>query len=105
MGRGYVGLLGAVLGAVPALAQEPLAEVRSLREVQGAITAVDARQGTLMLAEGKGRVELRVDESTTIFLPGGTGSLADLSPGQKIRAAYERGDKGSVAQWIEVVEP
>ncbi|MDY7227934.1 hypothetical protein [Hyalangium rubrum] len=104
MGRAYLGLWGVVLSAGPALAQEPPAEVRSLQEVQGAIASVDARRGTLMLSEGKGRVELRVDASTTIFLPGGIGSLADLTPGQKVRAAYERGDKGPVAQWIELVE-
>jgi hypothetical protein len=94
-----------LLGAVPALAQEPPAEVRSLREVEGAISSVDVRRGTLTLAEARGRVELRVDASTTIFLPGRTGRLSDLSPGQRLRVAYEQGERGAVAQWIELLEP
>lgn len=104
MSRGGVGVWGALLGAVPALAQEPPAEVRSLREVEGAISSVDVRRGTLMLAEARGRVELRVDASTTIFLPGRTGRLEDLSPGQRLRVAYEQGERGAVAQWIELLE-
>jgi hypothetical protein len=100
-----VGLWGALLGAVPALAQEPPAEVRSLREVQGPITAVDAQGGTLTLEHSSGRVELRVDGSTTIFLPGHTGRLADLKAGQRVRAAYEPRERGAVAQWIELMEP
>jgi hypothetical protein len=105
MGRGVVGLWSALLGAVPALAQEPPAEVRSLREVQGPITAVDARGGTLTLEHSSGRVKLRVDGSTTIFLPGHTGRLADLKAGQRVRAAYEPRERGAVAQWIELLEP
>jgi hypothetical protein len=100
--------LGAVgLGAVPALAQEPPAEVRSLREVQGPISAVDTRGGTVRVAleEPGGQVELRVDGDTTIFLPGRTGRLADLKVGQRVRAAYEPRRRGWVAQWIEVLEP
>jgi hypothetical protein len=105
MSRGVVGLWGALLGAVPALAQEPPAEVRSLREVQGPITAVDAQAGTLTLEHSSGRVELRVDGSTTIVLPGHTGRLADLKAGQRVRAAYEPRARGAVAQWIELLEP
>jgi hypothetical protein len=100
-----MGLWGALLGAVPALAQAPPAEVRSLREVQGAITAVDARRGTLTIEVAGERVELRVDASTTIFLPGRTGRLADLSPGQRMRAAYEPRERDAVAQWLELLEP
>ena len=106
MGRGHVGLWAAVLwGAVPALAQEPPAEVRSLREVQGSITAVDGHGGTLTLEEPSGRVKLRVDANTTIFLPGRTGRLTDLKAGQRVRAAYEPRERGAVAQWIELLEP
>jgi hypothetical protein len=105
MGLGRVGLWGALLGAVPALAQEPPAEVRGLREVEGAIFAVDVRQRTLSLAQARGRVELRVEASTTIFLPGGMGRLEDLSPGQRLRVAYEPGERGAVAQWIELLTP
>jgi hypothetical protein len=95
------------LGAVPALAQEPPAEVRSLREVQGPITAVDARGGTVTvtLEEASERVELRVDGDTTIFLPGRTGRLADLKTGQRVRAAYEPRERIWMAQWIELVAP
>lgn len=106
MSRGYVGVWGAVLlGAVPALAQEPPAEVRSLREVQGEITSVDGTRGTLTLMEASGRVELRVDASTTIFLPGRTGRLADLKAGQRVRAAYEPRERDAAAQWIELLDP
>jgi hypothetical protein len=106
MGRGSLWLWGVgVLGALPVQAQEPPAEVRSLREVQGPVTAVDLRRSTLTLEEASGRVELRVDETTTFFLPGRTGSLADLKPGQRVRATYERGEHGAVAQWIELLEP
>jgi hypothetical protein len=96
-----------VLGAVPALAQEPPAEVRSLREVRGTITAVDELGGTVKvtLEEASERVELRVDGDTTLFLPGRTGRLGDLKAGQRVRAAYEPGERAWVAQWIELVEP
>ncbi|HYH95603.1 hypothetical protein [Hyalangium sp.] len=101
----WLGVVG--LGAVPALAEEPPAEVRSLREVQGPISAVDTREGTLSLTleEPSGRVELRVDGETTIFLPGRTGRLADLKTGQRVRAAYEQRERVFVAQWIELLEP
>jgi hypothetical protein len=105
MVRGYLWLAVAWLGAVPALAEEPPAEVRSLREVSGSITAVDMHRGTLTLEEASGRVELRVDGDTTIFLPGRTGRLADLKAGQRVRAAYEPREHVSVAQWIELVGP
>jgi hypothetical protein len=106
MGRGHAVLWGVVLGALPALAQEPaVAEVRSLREVQGRITAVNTRGGTLTLEHPGGRVELRVDGGTTLFLPGHTGKLEDLRVGQHVRAAYEPRERGAVAQWIELVEP
>jgi hypothetical protein len=106
MGRGNLWLWGvAALGALPALGQEQPAEVRSLREVEGSITAVDVRKGTLTLEEASGRVELHVDGGTTFFLPGRTGRLADLVPGQRVRVAYERGERGAVAQWLQVLEP
>jgi hypothetical protein len=105
MGRGYGVLWGALLGTVPALAEEPPAEVRSLREVQGPITALSTGGGTLTIEHPGGRVELRVDGTTTIFLPGRTGQLADLRAGQRVRAAYEPRARGSVAQWIELLEP
>jgi hypothetical protein len=105
MARGYGWLWGAWLAAVPALAQEPPAEVRSLREVQGSIAAVDTDEGTLTLEHPSGKVELRVDGSTTIFLPGHTGRLTELKAGQRVRAAYEPREHGAVAQWIELVEP
>lgn len=107
MKRGLVGLGALGLGALPAWAQEPPAEVRSLREVQGPITAVNARGGTVTVAleETGERVELRVDGDTTIFLPGRTGRLVDLKEGQRVRAAYEPRARGSVAQWIELQEP
>jgi len=107
MGRRAVWLGAMGLAAVPALAQEPPAEVRSLHEVQGQITAVDARGGTVKVAleEPGGRVELRVDGDTTIFLPGHTGRLADLKAGQRVRAAYEPRERAWVAQWIELLEP
>ena len=104
MGRGVVWLGAMVLGAVPALAQEPPEEVRGLRQVEGSVSSVDVRSSKLMLAEGRKRVELHVDASTTIFLPGRTGRLEDLSPGQRLRVAYEPGQHGAVAQWIELLE-
>jgi hypothetical protein len=105
MGRGYVVLWGAWLGAVPALAQDPPAEVRSLREVQGSIAALDADRGTLTLEHPQGKVKLRVDGNTTIFLPGHTGRLEELKTGQRVRAAYEPRERGAVAQWIELLTP
>jgi hypothetical protein len=107
MVRRYVWLGAAWLGAAPALAEEPPAEVRSLREVQGPIAAVDTSGGTVTvtLEEASGRVELRVDGDTTIFLPGRTGRLVDLKAGQRVRAAYEPRERASVAQWIELLEP
>ncbi|WP_224240952.1 hypothetical protein [Hyalangium gracile] len=105
MSRGHVGWWGALLIAGPALAQEPAAEVRSLREVQGPIKAVNAAGGTLTLEHSGGQVELRVDGTTTIFLPGRTGRLEDLRTGQRIRAAYEPRERGAAAQWIELMEP
>lgn len=93
-----------MLAAGPALAQEPPAEVRSLREMVGAISSVDVRHRKLTLAEGRERVEVQVDAGTTIFLPGGMGRLEDLSPGQRLRVAYEKGERGAVAQWIELLE-
>ena len=103
--RGYVWLGVAWLGAVPALAEEPSAEVRSLREVSGPIISVDTHKGTLTLEDASGRVELRVDGDTTIFLPGRTGRMADLKAGQRVRAAYETRAHVSVVQWIERLEP
>lgn len=107
MSRWAVWLLAVGMGAVPALAQEPPAEVRSLREVQGPITAVNARAGTVTvtLQEASEQVELRVNADTTIFLPGRTGRLMDLKEGQRVRAAYEPQNHHSVAQWIELLEP
>lgn len=107
MMRGWLGLGALGLGALPAWAQEPPGEVRSLREVQGPISAVNARTGTVTVAlqETGERVELRVDGDTTIFLPGRTGRLVDLKEGQHVRAAYEPRERGSVAQWIELQEP
>jgi len=102
--RASWGAWGALLAAGPALAQEPPAEVRSLRQMEGAISSVDVRHRKLMLAEGRERVELQVDAGTTIFLPGGMGRLEDLSPGQRLRVAYEPGEHGAVAQWIELLE-
>ncbi|MFL5344691.1 MAG: hypothetical protein ACJ8AT_07850 [Hyalangium sp.] len=90
---------------MPALAQEPPAEVRSLHEVQGSIAAVDASGGTLTLEHPSGKVQLRVDGNTTIFLPGHTGRLTELKAGQHVRAAYEPRERGAVAQWIELLEP
>lgn len=104
MSRGYVGWW-VLLGAVPALAQEPAAEVRSLREMQGRVSAVDARRGTLTLTGTGERVELHVDANTTIFLPGRTGQLTDLSPGQQVRVAYEPREQQALAQWLEVLTP
>jgi len=102
--RGCGWLWGVVLAAGPALAQEPAAEVRGLREMEGAVASVNVQGSKLMLAEGRQRVELHVDASTTIFLPGRIGRLEDLSPGQKLRVAYEPGERGAVAQWIELLE-
>jgi hypothetical protein len=107
MGRGVVWLGAVGLVAVPALAQEPPAEVQSLREVRGTITAVDERGGTVKVAleDASERAELRVDGDTTLFLPGRTGRLADLKAGQRVRAAYEPRESVWVAQWIELLEP
>ena len=102
--RGSWGLWGMALAAGPALAQEPPEEVRGLRQMEGAVSSVDVRSSKLMMAEGRKRVELHVDASTTIFLPGRTGRLEDLSPGQRLRVAYEPGEHGAVAQWIELLE-
>ena len=104
MVRGCWGVWGAVLAAGPALAQEPPAEVRGLRELVGSVSSVDVRQRKLMLADGRERIEVHVDAGTTIFLPGGMGRLEDLSPGQRLRVAYETGEHGAVAQWIELLE-
>ena len=102
--RGSWGLCGVVLAAGSALAQEPPEEVRGLRELEGAVSSVDVQGSTLMLTAGRKRVELHVDANTTIFLPGRTGRLEDLAPGQKLRVAYEPGERGAVAQWIELLE-
>lgn len=104
MVRGWWWLWGVVLAAGPALGQEPPEEVRGLREVEGAVASVDVPRSKLLLTQGRKQVELHVDASTTIFLPGRTGSLEDLSPGQRLRVAYEPGEGGAVAQWIELLE-
>ena len=107
MGRGCVGLWGALLGAAPALAQEPPAEVRSLREVEGAIaSSVDLARGTLMLAEARGRVELRVDASTTILLLAARGAWRIRRLGEAV-ASRLRAGRGR-ARWrsgFELLEP
>ncbi|WP_224369990.1 copper-binding protein [Hyalangium versicolor] len=105
MNRGYLGLWSAVLAAAPALAQAPAAEVRSLREVQGTIKAVDVDAGTLTLEHERGQVALRVDGNTTIFLPGHTGKLDELKVGQRVRGVYEPRERGAVAQWLELMGP
>lgn len=79
-------------------------EVRELASVEGQIAAVDLSQGTVTLQLEGTSLVVRVDAGTTIFLAGRTGRLADLSAGQRVRAAYEQDPegRGPVAQWIEL---
>lgn len=108
-GRGFAvgwGLWAAqTAGAADVAADEAaMAEVRELASVEGRIAAVDVAQGTLTLQLGSTPLVIRVDAGTTIFLAGRTGRLADLSAGQRVRAAYEQAPdgRGAVAQWIEL---
>jgi hypothetical protein len=79
-------------------------EVRELASVEGQVAAVDLAQGTVTLQLEGAVLVVRVDAGTTIFLAGRTGRLADLSAGQRVRAAYEQDPEGRtpVAQWIEL---
>lgn len=92
---------GASRGAVDVAFTE---EVRELASVEGQIAAVDVPGGTVTLQLDGASLVVRVDAGTTIFLAGRTGRLAELSAGQRVRAAYEQEPEGRapVAQWIEL---
>jgi hypothetical protein len=73
-----------------------------LREVSGEIKDVDRGRNRLTVSARDLKLVLRVDAATTIFIEGHTGSLADLSPGQLVRAVYEEVAGAHLAQWIEL---
>lgn len=73
-----------------------------LREVSGQIKDVDRSRNRLTLSARNLKLTLQVDAETTIFIEGRTGTLADLSPGQFVRAAYEEAGGKHLAQWIEL---
>ena|ERR1700737_29917 len=73
-----------------------------LREVSGEIKEVDRGRNQLTVLGRDLKVTLEVDRETTIFIEGHTGTLADLKPGQFLRAAYEEVAGKYLAQWIEL---
>ena len=94
-----VALLGRKAEASP---QEIAMETVSLEETSGKIGVIDGEH-QLITVEHKGRAtRLQVNQSTTIFISGRTGSLADLSKGQRVRATFEGGAQLPVAEWIEL---
>ena len=77
----------------------------ALEETSGKIGTIDGER-QLITVEAKGQhTRLQVNQSTTIFVSGRTGTLADLSAGQRIRATFEASDRSlPVAEWIELSE-
>src|SRR4051812_5662464 len=72
-------------------------ELPPLREAVGRVERVDLKKNAVVV---DGQL-LRVDQTTTIFVDGRTGTLTDLTEGQLVRAAFELGPASPVAQWIE----
>src|SRR5438445_6084284 len=72
-------------------------ELPPLREAIGKLQRVDVRQSAVVV-DG---TWLKVDQTTTIFVEGRTGTLGDLAEGEIVRAAYETGSVSPIAQWIE----
>lgn len=73
-----------------------------LREVSGEIKDVDRGRNRITVSARDLKLVLQVDGGTTIFIEGHTGTLADLRPGQFVRAAYEEMAGAHLAQWIEL---
>jgi hypothetical protein len=84
-------------GVAPAKNTAPT--LPALREAAGKIDAIDGEHNVITV-DGK---RLQVDQTTTIFVSGRTGTMEDLDEGVRVRATYEPGADRPVAQWIELV--
>jgi hypothetical protein len=93
---------------VLALAGSALGNGETQREVQGRLVAVDARAGSLVVAQefrGKtARVTLRIRPGTAVFSCGEGGGLDRVKPGMVISVFYEVLGAEGVANLV-VVEP
>lgn len=84
-----------------------------LTEVEGKVTRVDPREGTILIqpeahldeATAEEPLELQVGDGTAVFLQGGIGTLDDIEEGALIRATFSNHDDGLVASWVEIPRP
>ncbi len=102
-------LLSPLVASAPA-GPRPLATVQAAPSYtyQGTVHAVNARAGSLDLITGVGMalrlVHLSTSPTTLLAGPGAALRLADLKPGDYVRADCRRTDAGLVASRIEKLE-
>jgi hypothetical protein len=100
-------LLTPLLAAAPARPR-PLAQAAQAYTYQGTVHAVNVRSGSLDLITGVGMalrlVHMGVSPTTLLASSGATLRLADLKPGDYLRADCLRTDAGLTASRIERVE-
>ena len=82
---------------------QPGIEAAPLEERSGRVHAIDFQRQLLTLATGEGIAHVRVNDQTTIFLKGRTGSISELAPGHLVKATYEVHRGLPLAAWIELV--
>ncbi len=68
-------------------------------ETQGTLEAVSPVAGQIVFDNGS---MLAVNEDTEIWVEGRQGSLADLQPGERVKATYDSEEDQNVASRIEV---
>ncbi len=96
-------------GSAPAPASQVVwtasqGDIPPLAEIEGEVERVDATLGLLTLRVGERRTRFRVTSESTVFLAGRTAHLAELSPGERVRATYAPGRWIPLANWVERVE-
>lgn len=96
-------------GGVPAPSSEVVwtatgRGIAPLGELEGRVTEVDARRGTIALRVGPRTAAFRVNAQTTVFVAGRTTVLDELRKGDVVRATFAPGGSVPVAQWLERIE-
>lgn len=77
--------------------------------VMGKIEQVDLQNGVLVLADASGSHDVKVNDSTTVFLDKSKldqkneyGTLADCKKGMTAEVKFLDDDRGSPAEWIKL---
>lgn len=72
----------------------------ALTRARGTLKALDASAGKVRLEVGPTPVEVRLGDSTTVFIDGRLATTAELHEGQWVCAAWEDGPDPTL-DWIE----